>query len=84
MFLYRGRLRRPVEIFKGAGSLQESSQDSATFSSPEARRFLGCLLTRASDDPDGAGKPQFATGLSPCPGGNLQGRTDWAHVRPSN
>lgn len=69
---------------KAWGELQESSLASATVSSPEARRLLSWPLTLASDGHYGAGEPELAACLSPSPGGNLKGRTDWVHIRPSN
>lgn len=69
---------------KPRNGLQKSSGDSATFSSPEAGRNLSWFLTRASDDHYGAREHELAARLGPNLGGNLQGRTDWAHVPPSN
>lgn len=69
---------------KAWGGLQRSSRDSTTFSSPEARRIRSWFLIRASDDHYGAREHEFAARLGPNLGGNLQGRTDRARVRPSN
>lgn len=84
-FLCPGRIRRPQEVPPKAKEwAQKSSRDSATFSSPEAGRNLSWLLTRANDDHCGAREHEFAARLGPNLGGNLQGRTDRAHVPPSN